>query len=106
MAAVVVPLRRRNAPPSRAELVERLRALAKDSANMEFDHPHLQQRMKERGIAMRQVLEVVRKGDCVSGPTLDEYGDWRLKLTRMVAGRRVQAVVAIRESNFTVVTAI
>ena len=55
---------------------------------------------------MRQALEVLRKGRPVSGPALDEYGDWRIKLTRKVAGRRVQVVVAVKEKHLVVVTVI
>ena len=55
---------------------------------------------------MRQGLEVLRKGKGVSGPTLDEYGDYRIKLKRKVAGRRVQVVVAVKETHFDMVTVI
>ena len=55
---------------------------------------------------MREILETVRNGEGVSGPTLDAYGDLRIKLRRYVAGRRVQVVVAVREKDFSVVTVI
>ena len=64
--------------------------LARDSENIRFDAPHAQLRMKQRNIGIRQVLEVLRNGVCVSGPTQDQYGDQRIKLRRMVAGKRVQ----------------
>jgi hypothetical protein len=94
-------------PPSREELVKRVRRLlAADTANMRLEHPHVQQRITQRGVTMRQVLEVLRAGACVSGPTLDPYNDWRIKLRKVVAGRRVQVVVAVKESRFFVVTVI
>lgn len=62
--------------------------------------------MIQRGITMRQILEVARKGEAVSGPTLDEWGDWRIKLRRKVAGRRVQIVTAVKADLFIVVTVI
>jgi hypothetical protein len=48
----------------------------------------------------------LRKGEGISGPTKDQYGDWRIKVRRYVAGRRVQVVVAVKEKEFTVVTVI
>ena len=93
-------------PPSREELVARLRALAMQSSNMRMDHPHLQKRFAQRGITMRQMLEVIRNGDAIDGPRLDPWGDWRIKLVRKVAGRRVQVVVAVAETYFVPVTVI
>jgi len=55
---------------------------------------------------MRQVLDTLRHGRVVSGPTKDEWGDWRVKLRRKVAGRRVQIVVVVKERHLDVVTAI
>jgi hypothetical protein len=55
---------------------------------------------------MRQVLETVRKGCAAGAPTLDQWGDWRIKLRRTVAGRKVQVVVAVKADHFVLVTAI
>ena len=106
MAGVVVPFRARNVAPTRNELVERVQGLATDTRNMRVDHPHFRDRMSERGVSMRQVLEVLRKGIGVDGPTLDDCGDYRIKLKRKVAGRRTQVVVAVKETHFVVVTVI
>jgi hypothetical protein len=46
----------------------------------------------------------LRNGKCLSGPTLDQKGDWRIKLSALVAGRRIQVVVVVRENRTTVVT--
>jgi hypothetical protein len=62
--------------------------------------------MRERGVTMRQVFDVLRAGDGVNGPTLDQYGDWRIKLARYTAGRRVQVVVAIKKDYLEVITVI
>ena len=104
----IVPFKakRPSAVPSREELVQKVRALATVTTNLRFDHPHLQGRLAKRGITMRQVLEVLRRGGATLGPTRDEYGDWRIKLKRRVAGRRVQVVVAVKEDHLVVVTAI
>ena len=55
---------------------------------------------------MRQMLEVIYEGEAIDGPRLDQYGDWRIKLARKVAGRRVQVVVAVAEKYFVAVTVI
>ena len=48
---------------------------------------------------MRDGLETIRGGTAVSEPVLDKFGDWRLKLRRLVAGRRVHVVVAIGKGD-------
>ncbi|MBV9989795.1 MAG: DUF4258 domain-containing protein [Alphaproteobacteria bacterium] len=102
----VIPFPGRKQPPSREELVARIRVLAFQTANMRMNSPHLRLRMAERNITMRQMLEVIRNGEPNQDPTLDEYGDWRIRLVRKVAGRRVQVVVAVSESYISPVTVI
>ncbi len=108
MVAKIVPIGQPKAkPPTLAELVERVHELAKaDTENMVLPHPHVQEWMAQRGKTMRDILETVRKGEGVSGPVVDKYGDWRIRMRRLVAGRRVQVVVAVRERDFSVVTVI
>lgn len=91
--------------PSRDELAERVRELV-TAGSVAFDHPHFQLRLAQRSISMRQVLEVLKHGNVVDGPKLDPYGDWRLKLQRKVAGRRVQVVVAVGATLLSAVTVI
>lgn len=104
----VVQLRQghRVVPPTLKALVDRVRELSKDSDNFGFMNPHVQQRMKQRGKSMREVLEVLRKGEGVKGPDLDEFGDYRIKLRRCVCGKRTQVVVAVRDKDFSVITVI
>jgi hypothetical protein len=109
MSAEVIPLKGRKPeppPPTRAELVAKVHELAKDSGNIGFQSPHFKERLAQRGKTMRQVLEVLRKGEGVSGPKKDQYGDWRIKLMKVVARRRVQVVVAVREERIFAVTVI
>jgi hypothetical protein len=105
MSDNVVRLPLEKAVPTADQLVSRIRAMA-EAGRMRFDHPHFQLRLVERGLNMRQVLETVRKGCAVGTPELDQWGDWRLKLRRKVAGRRVQVVVAVKPDHFVAVTAI
>ena len=108
MSEKIVPIRPGQQPsaPGRDALVKRVRVLAADTSNLRFDHPHFQMRLAERGITMRQVLTVLRQGSAVSAPTLDKHGDWRIKLKKRAAGRRVRVVVAVKEDHVVVVTAI
>jgi hypothetical protein len=106
MTGQIVPFPTPDKPPELDALVRRVREMALDSANIEWDHPHLRDRMAERTLTMRHALEVLRNGRAISGPTLDDYGDWRIKMTRKVAGRKVQVVVAVTEKNIVVVTVI
>lgn len=55
---------------------------------------------------MREILETLRKGEGVVTPTLDEYGDYRIKMRRIVSGKKIQVVVAVREKDFSVITVI
>jgi hypothetical protein len=103
MSGAILPFP--GSPPT--DFLERkIAELALDSRNIEFDHPHFQQRMKERSLVMRQVLECIRQGSIIGQPKKDQWGDWRVKLQRYVAGRRVQVVVAYKGDRLAVVTAI
>jgi hypothetical protein len=92
--------------PTRTELVALVRrTAAQDLDEIGFDNPHLRQRMAQRGLTIRQIVETLRHGEGISGPTRDDYGDWRIKMRAVVAGRRVQVVVAIHDAAVSVVTA-
>jgi hypothetical protein len=101
----VVPLRPAIPAPTAEQLQIRIRQLAEAGA-MRWEEPHFQKRLLQRKLTMRHVLETVKKGDPVGAPSLDQWGDWRLKLKRKVAGRRVQVVVAMKSDHFVYVTAI
>jgi hypothetical protein len=106
MAEVHVFPQPKNPPESLETLVKATHKLAEKSENVYLDCPHAQQRMKERNVTIRQILDVLRHGKGVDGPTLDQYGDWRIKLKRFSAGRTVQVVVVVRENHVEVVTVI
>ncbi len=76
-------------------MAERIHALSVESINVRMDEPHFRERMLERDIDMRLVLEVLRGGRPVGRPEMDEFGDWRIKMCRKVTGQRVHVVVAV-----------
>lgn len=86
--------------------VKRTHELSKNSANVYFDNPHAQQRMRERKVSVRQIFDVLRHGKGIDGPTRDKYGDWRIKLKRFTAGRSVQVVVVVKDDYLEIVTVI
>lgn len=88
------------------KLVKRTHELAKQSENVYLDHPHAKVRMAERNVSIQQIFDVLRQGKGVSGPDLDMYGCWRIKLERFSAGRTVQVVVVVKEKHLEVVTVI
>jgi len=96
----------KTAPHSLEELVRIVQELAKDSANVYWDNPHVQLRMNERNVSTRQIFDVLRNGKGVDGPSLDRYGDWRIKLKRFSAGRLVQVVLVVKTDHLEVVTVI
>ena len=71
--ASVIPFPQQGqAIPTGAGLAGQVRTLANaDSMNVRMDIPHFQDRMVERDIDMRSVLEVLRKGRSVGPPELD-----------------------------------
>jgi hypothetical protein len=91
-------------PPTAKFLIARLRELSADTANIVFDHPHFKERLALRELSIRHAIETLRKGEAVGNPTQDQWGDWRIKVTRLVAGRRVQVVVAYKGDHFVAVT--
>lgn len=95
-----------NPPVSLEELVKRTHELSVKSENVCWDIPHVQQRMTERNVTIRQMFDVLRQGKGISGPTQDKYGDWRIKLKRFSAGRNVQVVVVVKEYRLEVITVI
>ncbi len=92
--------------PSADQLVSRVHSLAlTDSLNVRMSEPHFRQRMRERGITVRLVMEVLKSGRAVGRPELDEFGDWRIHMRRKVAGQRVNVVVAVCADHVECITA-
>ena len=108
MGAKVIPFQlvRQEPTPKLRELTDRVHQLAKENPDCINYSLHLQDRMRQRGKTMRDILETLKKGEGVKGLGVDEYGDFRIKLKRCVAGKRIQIVVAVRDKDLSVVTVI
>ena len=69
--------------------------------------PHAQERMKERKIGRRQVLETLKHGTISEPLHKDVRGDWRCNVSGRHAGMRVTlgAVLKLQESGEWIVIA-
>lgn len=106
MTAEIVPFKRKPKlrPPSRPEAEEAIHRLAKENKfslggvfqtdEGEFTSD-FELKMLERGFTMTQVLQTIKEGVVNQGPAPDEYGEWRCRVKRRLAGQLVRVVVAI-----------
>ena len=103
MESSVVPFRQ---PASPEDAHERVRELARDTANI-FWSDHAQERMNERDIIMREALGTIRAGRVDGKIVPDGESRWKMTLRRRFAGRTVKVVVAVsdHDDNLVVVTA-
>jgi hypothetical protein len=92
MAAEIIPF-----GYPRPFALERIRTLtAQDQFVIE---PKFKSTIIERGITMPVVRLVLLEGSINQGPERDDYGDWRCRVRKRVAGRLVRVVVAIHEEE-------
>lgn len=83
-----------------------IRSVAETAVNIGWSD-HAREMLVERDISMRQALDTIRCGRMIEGPNLDECNEWRCKLVKRTAGRRIQVVVATDgDQSLTVVTVI
>lgn len=107
MSDGVVLLRPPERPPRLDELSNQIRVMAArgaDTTRVHFGHTHFRDQLAARKVNMRQVPETLREGS--RNPTLDRYGDWRVKLGHVASGRRVQVVVAVKQDHIVLMTVI
>lgn len=81
---------------TRAAMLRLIRELAAVDANVKFTN-HARRRMEERGILIRQVMNVLRMGVVVEGPARNIRGNWQCTLRRFAAGTEVHVAVAIED---------
>ena len=65
---------------------------------------HAEERQDERRISSREIFEVLRKGKISEEPYQDSYGDWRIRMHHVVAGRRIDIAVAVKKDKLAVIT--
>ena len=64
-----------------ADALRLVRELAAESGNVGLTH-HCRERMRERGVTFRQVLNCLQRGVIVGGPAVDIYGNWKMDVYR------------------------
>lgn len=83
---------------SDAGFLRKLRAIVKDSHRVVLTK-HAKQRMSQRRINQRQIMECLRKGRIYEPAHLGIQGDWRATLEHQYAGDVVRVAVAIEEQE-------
>jgi len=83
---------------SDAGFLRKLRAIVVDSDRVILTN-HAKQRMRQRRIGLRQVLECLRKGRIHEPAHLTVHGDWKATLEHHVAGDVVKVAVAIERQQ-------
>lgn len=91
------------APEPLEKLVDKVHQQALYSERV-FLCPHAREQMNKRNISTRQIFDVLRAGKGIEGPDLDQYGDWRIKLSRYSAGKSIKVVVVVKTDYLEVVT--
>lgn len=83
---------------SDAGFLKKLRAIAQESSHVILT-THARQRMKQRRINLRQVLECLRKGRIAEPAHLTIQGDWKATVEHQWAGDLVRVAVAIERQE-------
>ena len=83
---------------SDAGFLKKLRAIVKDSHRVVLTK-HAKQRMRQRRINQRQIIECLRKGRICEAAHMSIHGDWMATLEHQYAGDAVRVVVAIEQQE-------
>ena len=89
----VQPLR-----PTDAGFLRKLRSIVKDSDRVVLTK-HAKQRMWQRHINQRQIMECLRRGRICEPAHATIHGDWKATLQHQYAGDWVRVVVAIERQE-------
>lgn len=85
-------------PINDANMLRIVRELSQNSDNV-FIEPHAKQRMKQRGIALNQVMACLRKG-AIDEPAHENIrGNWNCTLRHQHAGDLVRVTAAIEKDE-------
>jgi hypothetical protein len=77
---------------------KRVRQIAWESGDVIFTH-HAEERMKDRGISVPEVLEILRGGYIDDPPRLEVEGEWKCKVTANLRGRTAGVVTVILDEE-------
>ncbi|MBF4456118.1 DUF4258 domain-containing protein [Acinetobacter sp. SK-43] len=77
------------------EAKHKLREIAKDTRKIKLT-THVRERMKERGISLKQIICCFEHGDITEGPYQTTRGDCQMNVSVRTAGEYVTAVVVIK----------
>jgi len=77
-------------------LSRRIAEVAKDSSKV-IILPHAKQRMRQRGVLLTQVNQVLLRGRVVEHAHRDIHGNWKCTLEATIAGDRIKVAAALRE---------
>ena len=77
-------------PEEMRKVVERVHATAEDSDRIQWTD-HARERMEERDVTSRQVLETLRRGKRIGLPQRED-DEWKITLEKHHAGRRIGVV--------------
>ena len=77
------------------EAKHKLREIAKDTGKIKLT-THGSERMKERGISLKQIICCFEHGDITEGPFTTTRGDYQLNVSVRTAGEFVTTVVVIK----------
>ncbi len=83
---------------SDAGFLKKWRAIVKDSDRVVLTK-HAKQRMRDRRINQRQIMECLRKGRIYEPAHLAIRGDWKATLEHQYAGDVVRVAVAIERQE-------
>ena len=78
--------------------LRKLRAIIMDSHRVVLTK-HAKQRMRQRRISQRQIMECLRKGRICEPAHLSIHGDWKATLEHQYAGDMVRVAVAIERQE-------
>ena len=84
--------------PSDAGFLRQVRAISTDSHRVVLTK-HAKQRMQQRGINLRQIMECLRKGRICEPAHLTIQGDWKATLEYRHAGDSVRVAVVIEQQE-------
>lgn len=77
-------------------LARRIAGVAADSSKVVIVS-HAKQRMRQRGVLLTQVLQVLQKGRVTDHAHRNVHGNWQCTLEATIAGDRIKVAAALQE---------